>query len=54
MEYDVENYSESDNESDDEGKEERVDNDQTTKERLQMTSGFLSNKNVIFEDSKDD
>ena len=54
MEKDADSDSNSDNKSDDEDKEEQEDNDRTTKERLQMISGFLINKNSTFEDSKDD
>ena len=53
MEYNVESDVESDNESDDENKEERKDNDQTINEMLKITSGFLSNQNGIFGNSKD-
>ena len=54
MGKDADSDSDCDNESDDEDKEEQEDNDQITKERMQMTSRFLSNKNDIFGDSKDD
>ena len=43
-----------DNESDDEDQEEYEDNDQASTESLQRKSGFLSHKNGIFGDSKDD
>ena len=54
MEKDADSDSDSNNESDDEDKEEQEDNDQTTIESLQRKSGFLSYKNGIFGDSKDD